>query len=82
MLDNQLQQRTYGTPQLKGAIMIITDLTPYRKYVDVFDITEKQKLELVNTLWAIIENIMDQHFGLYQLEQKDDTNAEIEPKTP
>jgi len=62
--------------------MIITDLTPYRKYVDVFDITEKQKLELVNTLWAIIENIMDQHFGLYQLEQKDDTNAEIEPKTP
>jgi len=62
--------------------MIITDLTPYRKYVDEFDITEKQKLELVNTLWAIIENIIDQHFGLYQLEQKDDTNAEIEPKIP
>jgi len=50
--------------------MIITDLTPYRKYVDCFDISEKQKLELVNTLWAIAESILDQHFGLY------DTNAE------
>jgi len=56
--------------------MIVTDLTPYRQYVDVFDITEKQKLELVNVLWAIVDNILDQHFGMY------DTNAEIEPKKP
>ncbi len=45
---------------------MITDLTPYRKYVDRFDISEKRKLELVNALWAIAENILDQQFGLNQ----------------
>ena len=53
---------------------MITDLTPYRKYVDKFDISEKRKLELVNALWAIAENILDQQFGF------NDTSAELEPK--
>lgn len=44
--------------------MIITDLTPYRQYVDAFDISEKQKLELVNALWVLAEEILDQQFGL------------------
>ncbi len=54
--------------------MIITDLTPYRKYVDVFHITEKQKLELVNALWVLAESILDEQFGLTR------TSAELEPK--
>ncbi|MEJ0010250.1 MAG: hypothetical protein WDN72_06900 [Alphaproteobacteria bacterium] len=55
--------------------MIITDLTPYRKYVDAFDISEKQKLELVNALWVLAESILDEQFGLIR------THAELEPKS-
>lgn len=46
--------------------MIVTDLTPYRKYVDRFAISEQQKLELVNALWVMVENILDKQFGLNQ----------------
>ena len=53
---------------------MITDLTPYRQYVDVFDITEKQKLELINALWVLAESILDEQFGLTR------TGAELEPK--
>jgi len=53
---------------------MITDLTPYREYVDAFDISEKQKLELVNALWVLAEEILDQQFGL-------NTHAELEPKS-
>lgn len=37
---------------------MITDLTPYRKYVDQFDLTEEQKLEWVNALLMIVESIL------------------------
>ena len=33
---------------------MITDLTPYRQYVDKFDLAEEQKLELVNSLKMIV----------------------------
>jgi len=42
---------------------MITDLTPYRRHVDQFDLTEKQKLDLVNAVWAIVDSIYDQHLG-------------------
>jgi len=29
---------------------MITNLTPYRKHIDPFDLTEEQKLELVNSV--------------------------------
>jgi hypothetical protein len=48
--------------------MIVTDLEPYREYVDCFDISEKQKLELINALWVLAENILDMQFGLNQIE--------------
>jgi hypothetical protein len=41
--------------------MRITDLTPYRKYVDDFVLTEKQKLEWVNAVYEIVESIFDMH---------------------
>jgi hypothetical protein len=43
--------------------MKITDLTPYRKYVDDFDLTEKQKLEWVNAVYEIVESIFDMHLN-------------------
>lgn len=46
---------------------MITDLAPYRKYIDQFDLTEEQKLDLVNALWTIVDNIYDQCLGANQL---------------
>lgn len=56
---------------------MITDLTPYRKHVDQFDLSEEQKLELVNTLWTILENFIDHQLGINQLEiiEKEDQNS-------
>jgi len=63
---------------------MITDLTRYRKYVDKFDLTEEQKLELVNAVWVILENYFDQQLGLNQLSIKErntaQTGAELEPR--
>ena len=42
---------------------MITDLTPYRKHVDQFDLTEEQKLEWANAMLMIVESIFDQHLG-------------------
>ncbi len=57
-------------PFALGAVMI-TDLTRYRKYVDKFDLTEEQKLELVNSVWVILENYFDQKLGINQLAIKE-----------
>jgi hypothetical protein len=40
------------------------DLEKYRPYVDGFDLTEAQKVELIHTLWAIMESFVDRAFGL------------------
>lgn len=54
---------------------MITDLTPYRKYVDKFDLTEDQKLELVNALSTIVETIYDKVLGVNQMTLK---NREVD----
>jgi len=46
---------------------MITDLTPYREDLEGLDLTESQKLDLVNALWAIAENIIDLELGLNHL---------------
>ncbi len=46
---------------------MITDLTPYRRYVDQFDLTDEQRLELVNAVAMIVESIYDQKLGVNQL---------------
>lgn len=63
---------------------MITDLTPYRKYVDQFDLTEEQKLELVNAVWTTLENYFDQQLGINQLalkgkEAKKSIDSELHP---
>lgn len=45
---------------------MITDLEPYREDLAAFDITDEEKLELVNAIWVIGKNILDRKFGLYQ----------------
>ena len=45
---------------------MITDLTPYQKHLDAFDLTEQEKLELVNAIWVIGKNILDKKYGLNQ----------------
>ena len=46
---------------------MITDLAPYREDLEGLDLTEPQKLDLVNALWAIAENIIDHELGLNHL---------------
>jgi hypothetical protein len=43
---------------------MIADLIPYRQYVDKFDLTEQQKLDLVNALHTMVERIYDHHLGI------------------
>lgn len=45
---------------------IITDLTPYRQYLDDFDLTDEEKLDLVNALQTAAYVIVDKHFGLHR----------------
>ncbi len=49
---------------------MITDLTPYRKYVDQFDLNEEQKLEWANAVLMIVESIFDMHLGTAQIALK------------
>ena len=46
---------------------MITDLAPYRQHLEGLDLTDAQKLDLVNALWAIAENIIDLELGLNHL---------------
>lgn len=39
------------------------DIEKYRKYVDAFDLTETEKVELIHTLWQIMQGFVDRAFG-------------------
>ncbi len=43
--------------------MKITDLEPYRPHIDNFDLTEEQKLELVNAIVHIAQVVLDRKLG-------------------
>ncbi|MBN8532180.1 MAG: hypothetical protein J0L97_10030 [Alphaproteobacteria bacterium] len=63
--------------------VMITDISPYREYVDQFDLTEEQKVELVNAVWVILENYFDQRLGLNQLkllEKEPQKSIDSEPQ--
>lgn len=42
---------------------MITDLTPYRSFVDQLDLSEEQKLNWANAVLMIVESIFDMHLG-------------------
>lgn len=46
--------------------MAITDLAPYHKYLDEFDLTDEQKLDLVNAMQTLAQIIVDRQFGLHR----------------
>lgn len=45
------------------------NIEKYRKYVDRFDLSEARKIELIHTVWAIIESFVDRAFGLHPVQQ-------------
>ena len=62
---------------------MITDLTPYRRYVDQFDLTDEQRLELVNAVSMIVESIYDQKLGVNQLLLKNkDRQKSVDKEVP
>ncbi len=56
---------------MRWGLAMITDLTPYRKHVDQFDLTEEQKLDLVNAVWMIVDSVFDYHLGINRLARKE-----------
>jgi len=47
-----------------------SDLERYRHHLDQLDVTDEQKLELVNALRIIVESILDKKFGLSKRPQE------------
>lgn len=45
--------------------MKITDLDPYRPHIDNFDLTEEQKIEVVEAIQQIARMVLDEKFGLF-----------------
>lgn len=39
------------------------DTEKYRAYVDGFDLTEERKIELIHTVWRIMQSFADRAFG-------------------
>jgi len=58
---------------------MITDLAPYRKYVDQFDLSDEEKLEWLNAVLMLVESMFDQHLGINQLLLK---NKEVDSPEP
>lgn len=52
--------------------MTIDPLEPYRLYIDNFDLTEEEKLELVNTLVLITEMLLEKKFRFLNHKKKTD----------
>ena len=45
------------------------DLEKYRKHVERFDLSEEQKVELIHTVWTIMESFVDRAFGIDPVQQ-------------
>lgn len=55
--------------RIARASIMTMDLEKYRKYVDHFDITEAQKVDLIHTVARILESVIDRAFGLHPDQQ-------------
>lgn len=49
--------------------MTSPDIQKYRRYVDHFDLTEEQKVELIRTVWRIMESFVHRAFGVDPVQQ-------------
>jgi uncharacterized protein (UPF0335 family) len=44
--------------------MMQPDIEKYRQYIDKFDLSESEKIELIQTLWKIMESFVDRAFDV------------------
>ncbi len=51
---------------------MITDLTPYRQYLEGFDLTDEETLDFVNSMLGIALGLVDDHFKETQNQAKID----------
>lgn len=58
------------------------DMNKYWKYVDEFDLTEKQKVELLQSVWSIMESFVDTAFGLHPAQNSRDKALEKDLQSP
>lgn len=58
------------------------DINKYRKYVDDYDLTEEQKVELLQTVWSIMESFVDRAFGLHPVQQCQKDCSEKDLQSP
>lgn len=45
------------------------DFEKYRQFVDDFDLPEAEKIELINTIWNVMESFVDRAFGINSSQQ-------------
>lgn len=45
-------------------VMAMPDIDKYRRHVDHFDLTEDQKVDLIQSVWRVVEGFADQAFGI------------------
>lgn len=45
------------------------DVEKYRRYVDKFDLPEERKIELIHTVWQVVEGFAYRAFGLDPVQQ-------------
>ena len=45
---------------------MIDDLSPYSRYLDGCDMTEQEKLDFVNALHSVVQQIVDKNLGINQ----------------
>ncbi len=67
---------------------MITDIRPYKEHLDQLDLTEQEKLELVNAIWVIGKHFMDRAFGVHPWDKRkvghkfQEVMEELNPKSP
>ena len=61
--------------------MIITDISPYREQLEEFDLTDEEKLQLLNDLCNIVQNLMDRKYGAHQWGTLKERPIKIPPRT-
>lgn len=44
------------------------DIQKYLKLVEDLDLTEAQKVDLIKTVWAVVESFVDQAFGVHPVQ--------------
>lgn len=70
-----------NTPQKPTQDIITPSLTidweAYGRYLDESDLTEDQKVELIETFWSIVVSCVDLNFGLSPVQQNCEQTEEL-----